>query len=252
MPHSMICCVVNMGDASRVLKIARNYHIKGGSVSIGTGTVCNRLLEFLAINETRKEVVTLVMEREAAAEAIREINDKMSLAKPNHGIAFLRSLLECADSANRDCDTTRDVGCADSASRSGNRGADSASRDCDTTRNVVKENHETTRNVVKEKVMYNIIYVIVEKGKAEDVIDAANKAGSTGATIINARGAGSGEVRTFFSMEIESEKEEIFFVVRSDQKDTIVEAIREHLETDESGNDILFVLNVDEVYGLRE
>ena len=34
---------------------------------------------------------------------------------------------------------------------------------------------------------YEVIFTVVEKGLGQEVVDAATKAGSTGATIINAR-----------------------------------------------------------------
>ena len=99
--------------------------------------------------------------------------------------------------------------------------------------------------------MYNIIYAIVDKGKAEDVIEAAAKAGSKGGTIVNARGAGDDEVRKVFALEIEPEKEEVFIITKREYKDKIVESIRTHLKIDEPNNGVLFVLELDEVYGLH-
>ena len=99
--------------------------------------------------------------------------------------------------------------------------------------------------------MYNVVIVVVEKGKAEEVIEAANKAGSTGGTIINARGAGIHEVQKFFSLEIEPEKEEVFIITKNENKDKIVASIRENLKIDEPGKGILYVLDVNEVYGLH-
>ena len=59
-----ICCVVNIGDASKVLKTAGKYGVKGGTISIGRGTVNSRFLDFLKINEIRKEIITMIVETE--------------------------------------------------------------------------------------------------------------------------------------------------------------------------------------------
>ena len=100
--------------------------------------------------------------------------------------------------------------------------------------------------------MYSAIYVIVERGKAEDVVEVANKAGSRGATIVNARGSGSQEAQKLFSLEIESEKEKVIIIAKSEMKDAIIEAIRNHLDIDAPGTGIIFVMDVNEVYGLHQ
>ena len=209
---SLICCVVNMGDASKVLKISRKYGVKGATISIGRGTVRSPLMNFFAINEERKEIVSMVVENELAIDAIKGISTEMKFERPHHGIAFLYSVCEFIGSKNTLTCHKKDIG---------------------------------------GKNMYYIIFVIVERGRAEEVMEAANKVCATGGTIINARGAGIHEVQKFFSVEIEPEKEEVFIITRRKNKDKIVNSIREHLKIDEPGNGILYVLDVKEVYGIH-
>ena len=211
----LICCVVNMGDASKIFKIAKKYGVQGGTISIAHGTVHNRLLEFLKLNEIRKEFVSMIVDRESAEETMKAISEDMAFDKPNHGIAFSHSVSEVIVKH----------------------------------KNVKSEEDESMEEVKKD--MYNAIYVIVEKGKADDVIEAATKAGARGGTILNARGAGTKEAQKFFSLEIEPEKEKAFIITKSDMKDTIVEAINKHLEVEKAGNGIVYVLDVKEAYGLH-
>ena len=70
--------------------------------------------------------------------------------------------------------------------------------------------------------MYQSIIAIVERGHAENVIDAATQAGSRGGTIINARGSGIHETSTLFAMEIEPEKEVVLIVAEKKNTDHIV------------------------------
>ena len=210
----LICCVVNRGDASKVLKIARKHGIKTGAISIGKGTLNSRLLSVLKINEIRKEIVSMVVETELATEAIKNISKDMAFEKPHHGIAFTLPVSGLFDSA-----------------------------------------HNTEKNTKTNEVensMYNAIYVIVERGKAEDVVEAANNAGARGATIVNARGSGSQETQKLFSIEIEPEKEKVIIIAKCELKDGIVEAVKNHLNINEPGNGIIFVLDVNEVYGLHQ
>ena len=210
----LICCVVNMGDASRVLSVAKKHGVKEFVTSIGRGTLNNRLLKFFKIYDVRKEIVSMVVPTELASEAIEDISKHMAFEKPHHGIAFIHPVSELLGSKY--------------------------------------DNNKKTQTNEVEISMYNAIYVIVERGKAEDVVEAANKAGARGATIINARGSGSQDAKKLFSIEIEPEKEKIIIIAKQELKDSIVEAIKEYMTTDEPGNGVIFVLDVNEVHGLHK
>ena len=220
MEYSLVFYVVNMGNADKIFKHIKNFEIEGGVVSIGKGTVNSRLLDFLGLNEIRKEIVTIIVKRELASEMIKDVSEFMEFAKPNHGIAFSCPISEYYGGAYEPAFSE-------------------------------SESDIAVQNIVRRESMYSIIYTIVEKGKAEDVVEAASKAGAGGGTILNARGAGSEVVRKFFSIEIEPEKEEVFIIAKNDIKDNIVKSIREALEIEKPGNGVLFVLAADEVCGLH-
>ncbi|MHB8097627.1 MAG: P-II family nitrogen regulator [Erysipelotrichaceae bacterium] len=99
---------------------------------------------------------------------------------------------------------------------------------------------------------YELIYAIVNKGFGEDVVDAASKAGSSGATIINARGSSVHETSKIFSIEIEPEKEIVLMIVQSDMKDQICQAIIKDTHITEPGKGVLFTQSINEVYGLYQ
>ena len=98
--------------------------------------------------------------------------------------------------------------------------------------------------------MYNSIFVIVYKGNAELVIEAANKAGSKGGTIINARGSGTHETTKVFAMDIEPEKEIVLILSEVESTQKIVDAINLELKIEEPGNGIVIVQNVSKTYGI--
>ena len=231
---TLICCVVNMGDAAKLLKIAKKYGVKKGVISIGRGTLNSPLLAFLQINEIRKEIVSMVVETELAAEATKSISKDMAFEKPHHGIAFTHPVSVLLGNNHK-------IDKADKADK-----INKAEEDTKTNSTINSEINEV------ETSMYNAIYVIVERGKAEDVIEAAKNAGARGGTIINARGSGSQETHKLFSIEIEPEKEKVIIIAKRELKDNIVEAIKNHMHIDEPGNGVIFVLDVNEVYGLHQ
>lgn len=98
--------------------------------------------------------------------------------------------------------------------------------------------------------MYHIINIIVDKGRAEEVITAATKAGSKGGTVINARGSGVHETSKVFDMEIEPEKEVVIVLSEIERTGDIVAAIRESLKIDEPGNGIIYIQETSRTYGI--
>lgn len=209
---SLLCCIVNMGDAEKTIKHAEKYGVRGGCVSIGRGTVHSRLLEVLGLNEVRKEIVKIFVERERASEVMKGLGRDMHFEKPHHGIAFSMPVGELT------C------------------GAEERKNDFET-------------NEVKMS-MYKAIYVVVDRGNAEEVVEAANGAGARGATIFNARGMKLGAAHTLFHMEVVPEKEEVFIIAKAEAKDAIVEAIKKQMKIGKPGCGMLFVIDIDEAYGL--
>lgn len=208
----MLCVIVNFGLGSRVIKIAKQNGISGGTITLGRGTVGSRLLEFLEITDIRKEIVIIIAEKGHIYNLIDVLCKEMSLDKPHHGIAF-------------------------TISAAGLFGARNA---------IDAENAERGA----KNTMYSAVFVIVDKGKAESVVDAAKAAGAKGATIINARGSGIHETGMLFHMAIEPEKEIVLILTENNILDQVVGSIREHHNIDEPGQGIMFILDINKTYGL--
>ena len=88
----LACLVVNNGTASKVTRIAKQNGITGATIFLGKGTIKSPLLEMLALNEYRKEIVLLIAEKDIAHKALEVLDEELELHKPNHGIAFAFSL----------------------------------------------------------------------------------------------------------------------------------------------------------------
>ncbi|MBU5455088.1 P-II family nitrogen regulator [Caproiciproducens sp. MSJ-32] len=211
----LICVIVNLGLGSKVLKKAKQHNISGGTIFLGKGTVNSKILDYLCLSDVRKEIVLMVSDKETVRTALRKLSEEFKFKKPNHGIAFTTSICGLVGTRTCKCDKMKDE-----------RG--------------------------EENTMYNAITVIVEKGKAEEVIDAATKAGAKGGTIINARGSGIHETSKVFAMEIEPEKEIVLIISKRDKTGDIISSIKEELDIEKPGNGIVFVQNINEVYGLYE
>jgi len=212
----LIYVVVNYGMGSKVLHKAKEYGVRGGTVFLGKGTVNNSFFNLLlSLYDERKEIVLLGTDKKTADYALVELNKEFQFQKPNHGIVFTTST--CSILGSR-CYRDEDI--------------------------------ELERGV--KKSMYQLIITIVNRGKAEDVIIAANEAGSKGGTILNARGSGINETTKLFNMEIEPEKELVMILSKEDVTEAIVCSIRDKLELDKPGNGIIFIQDVNRAYGIFE
>lgn len=210
--YELICVIVNLGLGSKALSAAKKSGVSGGTIMLGRGTVDNRWLKLLELTDIRKEVVLMVGEKSIGKKALDAIDEKLNFSKPKHGIAFTMPI-----------DAVIGAGNDEYESNAGDGGSVS---------------------------VYKAIFVVVDKGKGETVMEAAKEAGARGGTIINARGSGIHKTATFLNMEIEPEKEIVLILTSTALSDKIVIAIRDNLKIDEPGHGILFVQAVSETYGL--
>ncbi|MEA5017815.1 MAG: P-II family nitrogen regulator [Erysipelotrichaceae bacterium] len=210
--YTMLYVIVDCGLASKILHFARVNGVTGGTIIKAHGTVNNRFLRSLSLDDNKKEILIMVMRKSMASIIMPKINEKFKLHKPNRGIAY----------------------CIDIEGICGSRGC------------IINE-EEKERN---DDYMYQSIMVIIEKGKAEEVVEAAVKAGAKGATIINGRGSGVNETSRVFAMDIEPEKELVLIICKNTIALNIIDRIKVDFKIEEPGNGLIFVQNVSQVFGL--
>ncbi len=212
--YELIYIIVNHGSGSKIVKSAKRHGISGATVAFGKGTAHSRIMDYLGLSDIRKEIVFLVADKDTAFHALDDLHKEFEFDRPNHGIAFTTSICGIAGMKSISCKN---------------------------------EKAERGDNII----MYRIITVIVDKGKAEEAVAAAENAGSRGGTIMNARGSGIHETSKLFSMEIEPEKEIVLILAESETAEKIVSSIFTQLKMDEPGNGIIYIQNADRVCGIR-
>ena len=88
------------------------------------------------------------------------------------------------------------------------------------------------------------LYIIVNAGFASEVVDIARSLGSTGATIINARGSVA-KPKTILGITIDTEKEIILSVVEKDVAVKIMEQVKEKAGVGTAAHGLCFFLPVE-------
>lgn len=211
----LVVAIVNEGVASRAIRIGRHAGAHGATVILGRGTLRRPLLRLLELDNIRKEIVLMVVENgEVAIRSLAELNQQLHLDKPNHGIAFSMDVSHLLGTGSYD----------------------------------YAHQHESEEIIMKNQA----IFIIVDKGNAEQAMRVAEKAGAHGGTIINARGSGIHESGKIFQMAIEPEKEILLIVSETEKTAAIVEAVRDELNIEAPGQGIIFVQDVRDAVGLRK
>lgn len=210
----MLVVIVEKDKGSKVLELAKEQGVQSGTVYFGVGTANKSIIDYLGLSDKKKDIIVMISDSVTSTNAINHISKSLEFEKPNRGIAFIEEVVNVWGSSS----------CA-VGNRECGEGVD---------------------------YMYNAIYTIVERGLGDEVIDAAQDAGSMGGTIIHGRGSGIHERQKIFNMTIEPEKEIVLILSKVEVTEQIVNSIREKLRIDEPGRGIIYVTNVKETYGIRK
>lgn len=214
---SALFFVVPDGMGSRAGKIAAAHGAGGGTLFYGSGTASNKVLKFLGLEDARKEVL-LTLVASASVEAIlRECVRTLEMQQPGSGIAFAIPVPISA----------------------GLRASGSS-----------EPNHREECGDMSFQHEHDLIFTIVERGFAEDVVEASRAAGASGGTIITGRGTGVHETGTFFGIKIEPEKEIVLTLVPSNLTAGVMERVNRDLRLDQPGKGISFSMPVTHTGGI--
>lgn len=104
---------------------------------------------------------------------------------------------------------------------------------------------------MEQKVDFNLIVSIVNKGHCGTVVDASIQAGAEGGTIIHGRGSGIHEKAKLFSFSIEPEKDIVLTLVPKEITENVLEAIVKAVNLNEPGNGIAFIIDVEKTAGIN-
>ena len=98
---------------------------------------------------------------------------------------------------------------------------------------------------------HDLIIVIAEQGYTNLIMDAAREAGAHGGTVIHAKGTGMEAAEKFMGVSLATEKELIFIVAKTEEKNAIMQAVMQNAGLDTKAKAITFSLPVTDTAGLR-
>ncbi len=204
--YKAIVSIVPQNTGDIITTAARNAGAGGGTILLGKGASESGVLHLLGLGDTTKEITLNIVPEEIAENIFQAIIQATEDKKAQLGILFKLNVEDFLKA-----------------------GSD-------------KKNNENTLNQGDNNMekSYQVIHVIVNKGYAEDVMAAARKAGAGGGTILSARGTAKEGDAKFFGSDIVPEKDMLIILVPGDQKESIMNSIKELPCLQKSGAGIVY------------
>ena len=212
--------IADRNQSRRFLSFYREYGAMVVWSSLGHGTASSEVLDYLGLEATEKTVLFSVVTADAWKKIRSGLIRQLGIGIPGTGIAFVVPLSSIA-------------GKRQLAYLTGEQ--------------AFEKGEESELKGTK----YELLTAIVNQGYSERVMDAARAARAGGGTVIHAKGTGQEGAEKFLGVSLASEKEMVFIVVRTEQKNEIMQAIMKQAGLETKARAIVFSLPVTETAGIR-
>lgn len=216
----MMTTIVDRKIASSYAQLYQENELNIMFLSLGYGTVSNETMDLLGLESKEKTVVTAIVEEEKWVTVKRQLEKVLKIDAPGGGIAFTVPL----------------------SSIGGRKALQFL---------IENDKYERQEESTLKNTTHELIVVIAELGYTNLIMDAARKAGAYGGTVIHAKGTGMAAAEKFMGVSLAQEKELVYIVVKSEQKNPIMQAIMEEAGLNTKAKAICFSLPVTDTAGLR-
>ena len=216
----LMTTVVDRKISKRYLNLFQENDQQVLLLAFGTGTASSEVLDYLGLEHTEKTVVFSVLEESKWMSIKKQLQKKLRIDVPGGGIAFVIPLSSIGGVKALNYLLAKD--------------------------DYQKEEESTLKDTAHE-----LIVVVANQGNSELVMEAARSAGAYGGTIIHAKGTGKEAAERFMGLSLAAEKEMIFIVTKTAEKNAIMKAIMEKAGLTTRAKAIAFSLPVTDTAGLR-
>ena len=190
---SLIVSIVERGSGGKLVKLYSKNQIFTHIRIEGQGTATSEILDILGLGGSEKDIIWSITTQAAARALLDKLDDELRGAAPGRGIAFTVQLAAFSNLV------AAFIGMKTRVEEGG-----------------PMENQQKS----------SMILVTVNQGFTDVVMDTARKAGARGGTIIKGRWAGDESfAQTAGITTLQAEKELIFIVVPTEQRNGIMDAI---------------------------
>lgn len=216
----MMVMITNRGIREKMLSFLKEYQIYVTFMTLGSGTANSAILDYLGMEATEKALYFAIVTWDTWKIFQKALYNKMKIDIAGRGIAFLIPLSSVGGKKTLQYLTAE--------------------------QEIIIKEESTLKNID-----FELLVTIANSGHIETIMNAARSAQAPGGTVVHAKGTGKEQAKKFLGISLAEEKEMIFIVVRSSQKNKIMRAIMEQAGTGTSSGAIAFSLPVTATAGLR-
>ena len=213
-------------DEEKLLEIYDSMHLPVCFQGRGQGTAPSELLDIFGLRGTGRLLTACILPKFMVPSALEALHQKLSFRQRGGGIAI----------------TVPVSGIQSHMLQMLN----------DEARSAVEAIQKGDEAEMKESSEFSLIWVSVESGCSDDVIDAARSAGARGGTVMKGRRRNSERASQHFGIAIQEEQDFVMIVVPRDKKGEIMSAISQACGLKTEAHGVVLSLPVDDVMGLEE
>ena len=216
----LMTTIVERKDIGRYIDLFKENDMNVLHMTLGFGTAANEVLDYLGLESREKAVAYAVLMEETWIKVKKQLEKKLKIDAPGGGISFITPL----------------------SSVGGKKILNYL---------IQNENYQKGEESELKNTEHELIVVISEQGYTEMIMDAARGAGANGGTVIHAKGTGQAAAEKFLGVSIAAEKEILYIVSKTSQKNDIMQAIMRDAGLDSKAKSVVFSLPVSDTAGLR-
>lgn len=223
MDHQTLYFMMTVTSRERVADFVTLYQEKGVEIqmiALGHGTANEQTLRLLALDETDKAFCFNIVTGQKWLELKKAMSSRLRIEAPGVGIAFIVPISSVGGKREL-AFITEGIG--------------------------YEKGEETSLKGTEQE----LLVTICNQGYNEMVMDAARSAGAYGGTVIHARGTGQRNAEKFLGITLASEKDIVFIVTATENKNRIMEAIMKQAGMESKARAIVFSLPVEDTAGMK-
>lgn len=228
-PIKLMMTIVDRGKGEEAASLFRKFGVTFTMIAPSRGAAGSDIVDFLGLSSVDRDIVLSVARSESIPTIFEAVQNRFHFDRPGTGLIATLSIAGVSG--------PKVLGYI-----SGTKLEQTPAQTFDQT---IEE-----EPLMPNSREYDLIVTVVNRGFADQVIDAAKEGGAGGGTIFYARGSGIHEVEKFFSVSIQPEREVILSLVRHAQTQQVMHAIIAAAGLMTEGKGLAFSLPVDEVMGV--
>ena len=218
MQLNFVIAVLDREKRDRYSRILKSMKLRVSLTMLGHGTATAQHLLLSGLTPKDKAVIATIADPDNTKRLIREAKRKMYIDIPGNGIIMAVPI--------------KSIGGASTLAH-------------------VTEHQTTGEGKPDMSFDYELVYVVLNEGHSDEVMDAARPAGAAGGTVIAAKGTGIQQAEKFMGLTLANEKEVVLIVAKAADKRNIMRAIIEKAGPSSPAGAVCFSLPVSQVAGLR-